>query len=256
MIAFPSAKINLGLKVLEKRADGFHNIETIFYPVKLSDVLEIVPAVDGLFSFESTGLPVPGAKEDNLCLRAFSLLSADFHLPPVKIHLHKVIPVGGGLGGGSSDGAHTIRLLDNLFLLGLSDAQMMLYAGNLGSDCAFFILNQPVFAVNKGDVFEPLGLDLSDYRIEIVSPGIHVSTAEAYAMIDLRGESLKTGPSLKELISLPVKEWKNFLVNDFEKPVFDKYPELESLKQDLYEKGAIYASMTGSGSSIFGIFTS
>jgi 4-diphosphocytidyl-2-C-methyl-D-erythritol kinase len=256
MIAFPNAKINLGLRVLEKRTDGFHNIETIFYPVGLSDVLDIVPSNDGIFSFESTGLPIPGEKEDNLCLSAFHLLSSLFQLPPVKIHLHKVIPIGAGLGGGSSDGAYTIRLLNNLFLLGLSDDQMMDYARDLGSDCAFFILNRPLFAFNKGDHFEPLELDLSGYRIEVVTPDVQVITSQAYAMIDHRAESWRNDSPLKEIICKPIVEWKKILVNDFEKPVFNKYPELERIKQDLYDQGAIYASMTGSGSAIFGIFTS
>jgi 4-diphosphocytidyl-2-C-methyl-D-erythritol kinase len=254
MITFPNAKINLGLKVLEKRTDGFHNIETIFYPVGLSDVLEIVPSKDGIFSFKTTGLPIPGDKEKNLCCRAFHLLSSIFHIPPVKIHLHKVIPIGAGLGGGSSDGAFSIKMLNDLFLLGLSDDQMMDYARNLGSDCGFFILNRPVFAFNKGDHFEPLELDLSGYRIEVVTPDIHVSTAEAYSMIDLHAGSWTHGSPLKEIIRKPVVEWKKNLINDFEKPVFKKYPELERIKQDLYNRGALYVSMTGSGSSIFGIF--
>jgi 4-diphosphocytidyl-2-C-methyl-D-erythritol kinase len=255
MITFPNAKINLGLKVLEKRTDGFHNIETIFYPVGLSDILEIIPSKDGVLTFEPTGLRVPGDKNDNLCVKAFHLLSSILHLPPVKIHLHKVIPTGSGLGGGSSDGAFAIKMLNDLFLLGLSDDQMMDYARNLGSDCAFFILNRPVFAFNKGDHFEPLELDLSGYRIEVVTPGIHVSTAEAYSMIDLRAESWTHESPLKEIIRKPVVEWEKNLINDFEKPVFNKYPELKRIKQDLYEKGALYASMSGSGSSFYGIFT-
>ena len=254
MITFPNAKINLGLKVLEKRTDGFHNIETIFYPVGLSDILEIIPSQDGNLTFETTGLRVPGDKNDNLCVKAFHLLSSVFHLPLVKIHLHKVIPTGAGLGGGSSDGAFTIKMLNDLFLLRLSDDQMMSYARNLGSDCAFFILNRAVFAFNKGDHFEPLELDLSGYQIEVVTTDIHISTAEAYSMIDIQTESMTHESQLKEIIRKPVVEWNKILINDFEKPVFKKYPELERIKQDLYDKGALYVSMTGSGSSIYGIF--
>jgi 4-diphosphocytidyl-2-C-methyl-D-erythritol kinase len=254
MIAFPNAKINLGLKVLDQRTDGFHNIETIFYPVGLSDVLEMVPSKDGILTFESSGLHIPGYNNDNLCVKAFHLLSSIFHLPPVKIHLHKVIPIGAGLGGGSSDGALTIKLLNDLFLLGLTCDQMMYYARKLGSDCAFFILNRPTLAFNKGDRFEALDLNLSGYRIEVVSPDIHISTAEAYSMIDTGAESRIDDFSLNDIIRQPVVEWRKILINDFEKPVFKKYPELRRMKQDLYDQGAIYASMTGSGSSIYGIF--
>jgi len=254
MIDFPNAKINLGLNILEKRADGFHNIETVFYPIELFDILEIIPSGKEPVSFTSTGHTIPGDRQSNLCLKAFHLLSSIFHLPPAKIHLHKVIPIGAGLGGGSSDAAFTIKLLNKLFLLGLSDDQMMDYARNLGSDCAFFILNKPVFAFNKGDHFEPLELDLSGFRIKISTPEIYINTAEAYAMIEIQPESMGSYPPLKKIIGQPIEEWKNLLVNDFEKPVIKKYPELGIIKQDLYDQGAIYVSMTGSGSSMFGIF--
>ena len=254
MITFPNAKINLGLRILQKRPDGFHNIETIFYPVELSDVLEIIPAKDGELSFASTGLFIPGDPEQNLCLNAFHLLSSHFHLTPVKIHLHKAIPIGAGLGGGSSDGASTIKLLNDLFKIGLTEDQMMDHARNLGSDCAFFIRNKPVFAFEKGDRFEFLDLDLSTYRIELVTPAIHVNTREAYAMADKNLEPGDSGIELKEIIRLPIEEWKNLLFNDFEKPVFRKYPELQKIKQDLYDRGALYASLSGSGSSLYGIF--
>jgi 4-diphosphocytidyl-2-C-methyl-D-erythritol kinase len=254
MIDFPNAKINLGLKVLEKRTDGFHNIESIFYPVGLSDVLEIVPSKNEIFSFKTTGLSIPGETQSNLCFKAYHLLSSIFHLPPVSIHLHKVIPIGAGLGGGSSDGAYTIKLLNKLFLLGLSDDLMMDYARNLGSDCAFFILNKPVFAYDKGDLFELLELDLSAYRIEVITPDIHISTAEAYSMIDLRSEPSAHNFPLKEIIRKPVVEWKKNLMNDFEKPVFSRYPELKKIKQDLYNRGAWYVSLTGSGSALYGLF--
>lgn len=254
MIVFPNAKINLGLNILSKRPDCFHNIETIFYPVELSDVLEIIPSQNGFTSFESTGFNIPGEKKNNLCLKAFHLLSSIFHLPPVMIHLHKVIPTGAGLGGGSSDCAFTIRLLNEMFLLGLSNDQMMKHARNLGSDVAFFILDKPAFASEKGDQFEPLELDLSGYRIEVVTPEIYINTADAYKMIDFQTEPQRLFSSLKEIIYKPVGKWKNLLTNDFELPVFTKYPELEKIKQDLYNRGALYVSMSGSGSSIYGIF--
>ena len=261
MIAFPNAKINLGLNVLEQRTDGYHNIETVFYPIELADVLEIIPAGDGIFSFTSTGLSIPGETENNLCLKAFHHLSSlpdrqvgIFHLPPIKIHLHKVIPPGAGLGGGSSDGAYTIKLLNSLFLLGLSNDQMMDYARKLGSDCAFFIENKPVFAYEKGDRFKPVDIDLSSYRIEIVFPEMHINTAEAYSLIDLRKKTKGILSPLVEIISKPVTEWKNQLKNDFEEPVIKKYPELGRIKQDLYNRGALYVSMSGSGSSFYGIF--
>jgi 4-diphosphocytidyl-2-C-methyl-D-erythritol kinase len=254
MIAFPNAKINIGLKVLQKRPDGFHNLETIFYPVGLSDVLEIIPAKDGVFSFAETGLSIPGDPKENLCIKAFHLLSSIFQLPPVKIHLHKVIPIGAGLGGGSSDGAFAIKLLNDLFSLGLSGDQMMDHARNLGSDCAFFIVNKSAFAFEKGDRFEFLDLDLSGYRIEIKTPEIYINTGEAYSMIDPRADSRTHDFPLKEIISKPIVEWKENLINDFEKPVFKKYPELARIKQDFFERGALYASLSGSGSSIYGIF--
>jgi 4-diphosphocytidyl-2-C-methyl-D-erythritol kinase len=255
MIAFPNAKINLGLRVLDRRADGYHNIETIFHPVEdLCDILEIVPSNNGTTSFELTGLYVPGNKEDNLCLKTFYLLSSIFYLPPVNIHLHKAIPTGSGLGGGSSDAAFTIKMLNDLFNLEMTDDLMMDFARKLGSDCAFFIENKPVFAIGKGDQFGPVTLDLNDYRIEVITPDIHVNTAEAYRMIDEFPGRTEKRPSLKEIVEKPVGEWKSFLVNDFEVPVFLKHPELAKLKQDLYARGAIYASMSGSGSAVFGIF--
>ena len=262
MIAFPNAKINLGLNVLEKRTDGFHNIETIFYPVGLSDVLEIIPAIDGIFSFTSTGLPIPGDIQNNLCLKAYHLLFSIFHLPPVSIHLHKVIPMGAGLGGGSSDGAFTIKLLNDLFLLGLSNDQMLNYARNLGSDCAFFILNKPVFAFDKGDQFETFDLDLTGYRIEIMTPDVYISTAEAYSMMGRNydipshksGGVVSVNSPIKEIIRKPIEEWKYLLINDFELAVFNHFPEIEKVKKKFYADGAIYASMSGSGAAVYGIF--
>jgi len=248
MISFPNAKINIGLNVTERRPDGYHNIETIFYPIKINDALEIIEA-DKL-SFESSGLEIPGRVEDNLCIKGYHLLKKDFDIPPVKIHLHKHIPIGAGLGGGSADAAFFIRLLNQYFNLGLTEIQMMAYARQLGADCAFFIQNRPVFAFEKGDEFEPVKLDLSAYKIVLVMPPVHVSTGEAYG-------GVKPAPvkdSLMELIYLPVTEWKNHIKNDFELSVFKSHPAIRGVKAALYEAGAIYAAMSGSGASVFGIF--
>jgi 4-diphosphocytidyl-2-C-methyl-D-erythritol kinase len=255
MIAFPNAKINLGLKVLEKRTDGFHNIETIFYPIGLSDVLEIIPSGKDAVSFSSTGLTIPGSEQSNLCLKAYHLVSSIFHLPPVSIHLHKVIPIGAGLGGGSSDGAFTIKILNDLFLLKLTNDQLMDYARQLGSDCAFFIENKPLYAFEKGDQFEQVEVDLSSFHIEITTSLIHINTAEAYAMMNAQKQSKEMTLSLKDILKRPVEKWKDLLINDFELPVFNKYPELEKMKNYLYKRGAVYVSMTGSGSSLYGLFS-
>ena len=256
MITFPNAKINLGLNIIRKRADGYHEIATLLYPVCLSDILEIVPSENERTTIEITGIPIPGEKENNLCFKAFHLLSSILHLPPVTIHLHKVIPTGSGLGGGSSDGAFTIKMLTDLFHLGMTNEKMIGFARQLGADCAFFIKNKPLFAFDKGDHFEPVDIDLSGFRIEIVTPGIHVNTAEAYALADLQPESGEPKIPVKEIIIRPINEWKNLLVNDFEKAIFLKHPELEKIKQDFYDRGAIYASMSGSGSAVYGIFRS
>ncbi|GAC1309116.1 MAG: 4-(cytidine 5'-diphospho)-2-C-methyl-D-erythritol kinase [Mucilaginibacter sp.] len=248
MITFPNAKINIGLNVIERRSDGYHNVETIFYPITIRDALEIV--VSDKLSFQSTGLEIPGRVEDNLCIKGYHLVKKDFDLPPVTIHLHKHIPVGAGLGGGSADAAFFIKLLNQNFDLGLSADQMMGYARQLGADCAFFIQNKPVFAFDKGDEFESIRLDLSDYKIVLVMPPVHISTSEAYG-------GVKPAPvkdSLMELIYKPVSEWKNYIKNDFEVSVFKNHPVIRGVKAALYEAGALYASMSGSGASVFGIF--
>lgn len=248
MVIFPNAKINIGLNITERRADGYHNLETVFYPVKINDVLEIVPA-DKL-SFESSGLDIPGRVEDNLCIKAYHLLKKDHDISPVKIHLHKHIPIGAGLGGGSSDAAYFIRLVDQTFNLKLSVDEMQDYARQLGADCAFFIESKPVFAFEKGDEFEPIKLDLSRYSIVLVMPSAQVSTSEAYRGV--RPTEVKT--SLIELISMPVAEWKKYIKNDFEESVFKNHVVIRGAKAALYEAGALFASMSGSGASVFGIF--
>ncbi|WP_461452980.1 4-(cytidine 5'-diphospho)-2-C-methyl-D-erythritol kinase [Mucilaginibacter sp.] len=248
MVIFPNAKINIGLNIIERRADGYHNLETVFYPVKINDVLEITPADE--LSFESSGLEIPGRLEDNLCIKAYHLMKKDHDLPPVKIHLHKNIPIGAGLGGGSSDAAFFIKLMDQQFGLKLSIDQMQNYARKLGADCAFFIESKPVFAFELGDEFEIIRLDLSKYKIVLVMPPAHVSTAEAYRGV--KPAPIKT--TLYELIDLPVSQWKKYIKNDFEESIFKNHIMIRGVKAALYEAGALFASMSGSGASVFGIF--
>jgi len=251
MICFPNAKINLGLHVLSKRADGYHNIETVFYPVdNLCDALEIVPAEGGTTTFSQTGISVDGNPDDNLVMKAYRLLKEDYALPEIAVYLRKQIPLGAGLGGGSSDAAFMIKLLNDFAGLNLSTEQMEKYAGRIGADCPFFIQNKPVFAEGTGNVFSPAAISLQDYRLVVVKPSVSVSTKEAYAQVK---PCLPAVP-LKDIIDLPLKEWKNRLVNDFEDGVFALYPEIAEIKQRMYAEGAVYASMTGSGSAVFGIF--
>jgi len=249
MIVFPNAKINIGLRVLEKREDGFHNIESIFYPVyDLFDVLEVIESEK--LSFKSTGIKIPGNIASNLCLKAFHLIKDDFDIPFVTIHLHKIIPIGAGLGGGSADAAFMLKALNDLFDLNLSVEKLINYARKLGSDCAFFIENIPVFAFNKGDEFEKIALDLSSFHFKIEYPNIHISTSEAYSGII----PLSAKQSLKGIISKPIEDWKKLVRNDFEKSVFPSHSSIEKLKNKMYTDGAIFASMTGSGSAVYGIF--
>lgn len=248
MIIFPDAKINIGLNITERRPDGYHNLDTVFYPVKINDVLEIIES--DTLSFESSGLSIPGRTEDNLCIKAWHLLKKDHNIPSVKIYLHKHIPIGAGLGGGSSDAAYFIRLMNKSFDLNLSVEQMQDYARTLGADCAFFIESKPVFAYGKGDQFKPVDLDLSGYKIVLVMPPAHVSTAGAYRGV--RPAPVKT--SLQELITLPIAEWRKYIKNDFEESIFKNHAVVRGAKAALYEAGAEYASMSGSGASVFGIF--
>lgn len=248
MIEFSNAKINIGLNIIARRPDGYHDLETVFYPIKINDVLEVIES-DKL-SFESSGIDIPGRLEDNLCIKGYHLLKKDHDVPPVKIHLHKNIPIGAGLGGGSSNAAFFIKLMSANFGLGLSDEQMENYARQLGADCAFFIRNKPVFAFEKGDEFEDIKLDLSAYKIVLVMPDEHVSTAEAY-----RG--VKPAPvreSLYDQIKTPLAAWRGQIKNDFEGHIFRDHPVIRGVKAELYEHGAVYASMSGSGASVFGIF--
>lgn len=254
MIVFPNAKLNLGLHVVEKRPDGFHNIETVFYPVPFFDALEMIPWDEKGVQFNVSGLSLPGDPGSNLVLKAVEMIGPtpqrEGGPPGLRVHLHKVIPPGAGLGGGSSDAAFALKLLNELQGLSLPVADLQELARRLGSDCAFFIENKPVLASGKGDQFEPLDLDLSGYRIEIVVPPVHVGTPEAYGMVTPKKPLLP----LKEVIKLPLTEWKGNLVNDFEQPVMKKYPLIREAKEALYRQGALYASMSGSGSAVYGIF--
>jgi 4-diphosphocytidyl-2-C-methyl-D-erythritol kinase len=255
MIAFPNAKINLGLNILSKRNDGFHDIETVMYPIALCDVLEILESKTRATVFNCTGLSIdnnnePAAVGNNIVIRLYELLKIDFSLPAVHIHLHKVIPIGAGLGGGSSDCAHTIMLLNKLFNLKISDEQMQHYVSRLGSDCAFFLANQPALATARGEILQLLKLSLGDYYIYLVKPPTYINTAQAYSWVSVSGN----WPSISYIIERPVIEWKDVLVNAFEKPVFERYPEIRRIKEKLYDAGAVFASMSGSGSALFGLF--
>lgn len=252
MITYPNAKINLGLNITEKRPDGYHNLETIFYPIPLQDALEVnMLEGKGAFTLKTSGMQIAGDPEDNLVIKAYRLLQSDFpDLPSIDIHMFKHIPTGAGLGGGSSDAAFMLKLLNDKFKLNLSISQLEEYAARLGADCAFFIQNKPVFATGIGNVFEPIELTLKGYCLILVKPDIFVSTKEAYAMI----KPQMPQQSLKEIILEPVEMWKDLMVNDFESSVFCAYPEIAAIKDKLYDLGAIYASMSGSGSSVFGLF--
>ena len=248
MILFPNAKINIGLNIVSKRFDGYHNLETILYPIGIRDAIEIVEAQE--LSFTSSGMSIPGKADDNLCLKAYSLIKQDFNIPPVQIHLHKHIPIGAGLGGGSADASFLIKLLNEKFGLGMNSLKMESYAREIGSDCAFFIQNRVALATEKGDKLSLIELDLSSYFLVLVMPSALVSTAEAYQGVK-PAESVK---SLNELINFPLATWVSNIKNDFETSVFSKYPIIQSIKDDLYDAGALYASMSGSGSSVYGIF--
>jgi 4-diphosphocytidyl-2-C-methyl-D-erythritol kinase len=250
MISFPCAKINLGLNIVSKRDDGYHNIETIFYPVRdLTDILEIVES--DRFSFTQTGLHVDSATEDNLCVKAYRMLEKEYNLPPVSIYLHKTIPLGAGLGGGSSDASSSLVVLNTIFDLNISNERQKSYAAMLGSDCAFFIDSVPAKASGRGEILEPVDLDISGLHISIISPaGIHVSTGEAYANVMPQTPDLP----VSEIIKLPVEQWKDKLRNDFEKSIFPRYPQIAEIKRQMYEQGAVYVSMSGSGAAVFGLF--
>jgi len=253
VVLFPNCKINLGLNIIRKRPDGYHDLETVFFPINIQDALEVIKSdnTKNEVNISLSGTSISGKHEDNLCFKAFALLKKDFpQLPAIMVHLHKTLPTGSGLGGGSADGAFMLKLLNQKFALGLSTEQLLNYALQLGSDCPFFIINKPCFATGRGELLEPVSIDLSGYKLVVVNPAIHVSTSEVFSLIK---PSLHS-KSVRQVIQQRVETWKNELSNDFEEPVFEKYPAIETLKSKLYESGAIYASMTGSGSTVYGIF--
>lgn len=258
MLTFPCAKINLGLNITSKREDGYHNLETIFYPVPLTDALEVKLMHDDFPSDEPCDLKITGNAVDcdeknNLVVKAYTLLAQDFKLPRVHTHLVKRIPMQAGLGGGSADGAFMIRLLDERFRLNMGIAEMERYASRLGSDCAFFITAEPSFATGRGEVLEPVNIaeqNLQGYYIAIVKPAIAVSTREAFKQIICR----QPEHCCRDIVRQPVETWKTVLTNDFEEPAFKQHPELADIKQRLYDLGAVYAQMSGSGSAFFGLF--
>ena len=262
MVFFPNCKINLGLNILHKRADGFHNLETVFYPIMIKDALEVIKSSvnshqslvsshQSSVDFTTTGLSINGDEQNNLCIKAYHLLKKDFpDLPSIQMHLHKAIPIGAGLGGGSADGAFALKLLNEKFKLQLSLEQLKNYALQLGSDCPFFIINKPCFATSRGEVLEEINLDLSAFNFVMVNPNIHINTGWAFNNIT----PALPKKSIKEIIQQPINTWKKELLNDFEKPVFEQYPEIKNIKENLYEQGALYASMSGTGSTVFGIF--
>lgn len=257
MVVFPNCKINLGLNILRKREDGFHDLETVFYPLPLTDVLEITRTKETKLVFSQSGLDIGGNRENNLCIKAYELLKNRFpDLPPVQMHLHKIIPVGGGLGGGSSDASSTLLLLSKLFEPGLSKEELIELGLQLGSDCPFFLINKPCFAQGRGELLKEITIDLSAYKFIIVNPGIHVNTGEMFKQI----KPAVPATSLKDIIRLPVEKWKDGsdsdrMKNDFEKIVFQLHPEIGTIKDELYKAGAVYASMSGSGSTVYGIFS-
>lgn len=248
MICFPNAKINLGLNVVSKRPDGYHNIETIFYPIPVKDALEVVQAET--FSFSQTGIKIDAPIEKNLVIKALNLLKEKHNIPTFEIHLLKAIPFGAGLGGGSADAAFMLKLLNDFCQLHIDQEELEKKASVIGADCPFFIRNTPVFASGTGNIFEPVELSLKDYFLCLVKPDIAVSTPEAYSLVTPAVPPV----SLKKIIRQPVTEWKYTMINDFEQSVFPKHPVIASIKDTLYQQGAVYASMSGSGSSVFGLF--
>ncbi|GGF21034.1 4-(cytidine 5'-diphospho)-2-C-methyl-D-erythritol kinase [Hymenobacter cavernae] len=248
MLVFPNAKLNLGLYITSQRPDGFRNLESVFVPLPWCDALEILPAATNDLTL--SGIPIPGDPATNLCWRAYELLKADFNLPPVQMHLHKTVPIGAGLGGGSGDAAFALRALTELFELNLTPETLEDYARRLGSDCAFFIQNKPVFAYEKGDVFEPIDLVLTGMACKVIYPDLHISTAEAYARVKPQAPR----HDLRQSLAQPIEQWRSLISNDFEDALAPHYPLLGELKQALYDAGASYASLSGSGSAVYGLF--
>ena len=253
MITFPNAKINLGLNIVEKRPDGYHNLETLFYPIALQDILEITPRKgDSAEKYTLTmyDAPFDGNIDDNLVIKAYNALAADYTLPSLDFFLYKKVPTGAGLGGGSADAAFALKMINDLAGLSLGDDELEKYAARIGADCAFFVRNKPAFATGIGNILTPTEVSLAGYTLVLVKPEIHISTKDAYAQVT----PMHPEVPITEIVTRPVGEWRSLLVNDFEKSVFAKYPEVAAIKEKLYEIGAEYASMSGSGSAFFGIF--
>jgi 4-diphosphocytidyl-2-C-methyl-D-erythritol kinase len=250
MIVFPNCKINLGLNVVQKRTDGYHDLETVFLPLSLSDCLEIIPSQNSYNEFSSGGIGIPQDGSENLCIKAWKLMHKNYDIPYVKMHLHKIIPAGAGLGGGSSDAAFTLLTLNELYSLKLNKVRLKELAAEIGSDCAFFIENTPCFATGRGEILTATHADLSGKHLALIIPPVHVSTRDAFAGIVPQ----KPAHSLQDMIGQPVSQWKDHVINDFEKSVFAKFPEIKVIKDKLYGTGAVFASMSGSGSSVYGIF--
>ena len=252
MITFPNAKINIGLQVTERRPDGYHNLDTVFYPIPINDALEVIVAEGADYDccLHISGITIEGDTDNNLVVRAYRLLAADYTLPSVDIYLHKHIPTGAGLGGGSADASFMLRLLNEMFELGITTEKLETYAARLGADCPFFITGKPVYATGIGNEFHPIDLDLSGWHLVVVKPDVFVSTKEAYSMV----KPEKPAMTLDKKITLPIAQWKESISNDFEKGIFALHPELDDIKNKLYGLGATYAAMSGSGAALFGLF--
>lgn len=249
MLLYPNCKINLGLNVLRRRSDGYHELETLFYPVNATEAIVIEPS--DLFSFKVEGITIDGDLKDNLCVKAWNLISSRYELTPVSITLYKYLPMGAGLGGGSSDAAYVIKGINQLFDLGMAEVEMAEIAATIGSDAPFFIYNKPMLATGRGEVLEPIDFSLSGYHIRLIKPSFGISTKEAYSGITPSDEN---SLSVKQILELPIREWQGLLKNDFERHLFERYPELAQIKEDFIKQGAVYAAMSGSGSTIFGLF--
>jgi 4-diphosphocytidyl-2-C-methyl-D-erythritol kinase len=248
MILYPPCKINLGLHILHKRNDGYHELDTCMYEIPMFDILEAIPSEEFEFSF--SGMEIPGNIETNLCVKAFNLLKDKHGIGNVKMHLHKQIPMGGGLGGGSSDGTYALLMLNSIFKLNLTKNKLIEYASELGSDCAFFVESGAKIARGRGEILKPINLNIRGYFLKIVNIGIHISTAEAYGNVEFQDHK----QNVEAVLGLNLDKWKSNLKNDFEVHIFKKHPILTTIKERLYEEGAVYASMSGSGSTMFGIY--
>ena len=250
MVEFPPIKINLGLNITAKYADNFHAIESVFYPVGWTDVLEVIQTDNQGFNLELSGLTIPGTISKNLIFKAYEILKKHYSLPGYNFHLHKILPMGAGLGGGSSDGTVALQLMNEVSNLGISEKKMQEYALQLGSDCSFFLQKKPMFVTGRGEILAPIQVDLTGWYIVIAMPPVSISTAEAYSWIT----PLQPQKSIQEIISMPIEQWRDQLKNDFEKHAIEHFPVIREIKNKMYEMGATYSSMSGSGASVYGLF--